>query len=96
MDPKIHIIRISARVGERKRLTLLDELRQRKFHIANPGKEEERPVTAEEPIEESLLSEQPKTTSKGGEVEEVTEESREMETVEDTAKDQGDEEEEDK
>jgi hypothetical protein len=96
LDPKIHIIRISARVGERKRLTLLDELRQRKFHIANPGKEEERPVTAEGPIEESILSEQTKTTSKGGEVEEVTEESREMETVEDTAKDQGDEEEEDK
>src|SRR3989442_76610 len=49
LDPKIHIVRISARVGERKRLTLLDELRQRNFHIANPGKEEERPVTPEEP-----------------------------------------------
>src|SRR6266699_2658778 len=49
LDPKIHIVRISARVGERKRLTLLDELRQRNFHIANPGKEEEKPVTAEEP-----------------------------------------------
>jgi large subunit ribosomal protein L32e len=96
LDPKIHIIRISARVGERKRLTLLDELRQRKFHIANPGKEEERPVTAEEPIEESILSEQTETSSKGGEIEEVTEENREMETMEDTAKDQGDEEEEDK
>src|SRR5438128_9874085 len=37
LDPKIHIVRISARVGERKRLALLDELRQRNFHIARPG-----------------------------------------------------------
>jgi large subunit ribosomal protein L32e len=97
LDPKIHIIRISARVGERKRLTLLDELRQRKFHIANPGKEEEKPVSAEEPTaDESPISEQTRTASKTSETEEVTEESADQETMEGTTKDNLDEEEEDK
>jgi large subunit ribosomal protein L32e len=97
LDPKIHIIRISARVGERKRLTLLDELRQRKFHIANPGKEEEKPVSAEEPTaDESPISEQTRTASKTSETEEVTEESADQETMKETAKDNLDEEEEDK
>src|SRR5207244_13406853 len=49
LDPKIDIVRISARVGERKRLALLDQLRQRNFHIANPGKRGEKPDKAEEP-----------------------------------------------
>jgi large subunit ribosomal protein L32e len=97
LDPKIHIIRISARVGERKRLTLLDELRQRKFHIANPGKEEEKPVSAEEPTaDESPISEQTRTASKTSETEEVTEESADQETMEGTTKDNLEEEEEDK
>jgi large subunit ribosomal protein L32e len=97
LDPKIHIIRISARVGERKRLTLLDELRQRKFHIANPGKEEEKPVSAEEPTaDESPISEQTRTASKTSETEDVTEESADQETMEGTTKDNLDEEEEDK
>jgi large subunit ribosomal protein L32e len=97
LDPKIHIIRISARVGERKRLTLLDELRQRKFHIANPGKEEEKPVSAEEPIaDESPISEQTRTASKTSETEEVTQESADQETMKETAKGNLDEEEEDK
>jgi hypothetical protein len=97
LDPRIHIIRISARVGERKRLTLLDELRQRKFHIANPGKEEEKPVSAEEPIaDESPISEQTQTASKTSETEEITQESADQETMKETAKDNLDEEEEDK
>jgi len=96
LDPKIHIVRISARVGERKRLTLLDELRQRNFHIANPGKEEERPVTPEEPVaEESPSSEQTQLTSSTSETEEVTE-SSETETMEESAEHETDEEEEDK
>src|SRR6267143_1702109 len=95
LDPKIHIIRISARVGERKRLTLLDELRQRNFHIANPGKEEEKPVSAEEPTaDESPISEQTQTASKTNEIEGVTEESADQETMEETAKDNLDAEEE--
>ena len=97
LDPKIHIVRISARVGERKRLTLLDELRQRNFHIANPGKEEERPVTPEEPTtEEAPSSEQTQLTSSTSETKEVTEESSEPETIEESAEHETDEEEEDK
>ena len=97
LDPKIHIVRISARVGERKRLTLLDELRQRNFHIANPGKEEERPVTPEEPTaKESPSSKQTQVTSSTSETEEVTEESSEPETMEESGEHETDEEEEDK
>lgn len=47
LDPKVHIIRLARRVGERKRLTILDRARHLNFHIANPGKEETRPVTEE-------------------------------------------------
>src|SRR5437879_1761380 len=88
LDPKIHIIRISARVGERKRLSLLDEIRHRNFHIANPGKQEEKPVTAEEPVtEEASSSKEPQTQSKPIEIEEETEESAEPETIEESEKD---------
>jgi large subunit ribosomal protein L32e len=97
LDPKLHIIRISARVGERKRLALLDEIRHRNFHIANPGKEEEKPVTTEEPdTEEASGSKETPTLSKPIETEGETEESAEPETVEGSAKDEADEEEEDK
>ena len=96
LDPKIHIIRISSRVGERKRLTLLDEIRHRSFHIANPGKEEEKPVTAEEPIpEEAPSSEQAQTPSTPPETEEVEEEDPQPRTIE-SAKGDANEEEEDK
>ena len=97
LDPKVHIVRISARVGERKRLALLNELRQRSLHIANPGKEEERPVTPEEPtVEESPSSEPTQLTSSTSETEEVTEESSESETMEVSAGHETGEEEEDK
>ncbi len=59
LDPKIHIVRLARRIGERKRLTVLDRARHLNFHIANPGKEETRPVT-EEPA--------PGITSEPGEV----------------------------
>src|SRR5712664_3300642 len=96
LDPKIHIIRISARVGERKRLTLLDEIRHRNFHIANPGKQEEKPVTTEEPVaEEPSGSKETQTLTKPIETKEETEENAEPETME-SAKDEADEEIEDK
>jgi ribosomal protein L32E len=57
LDPKVHIIRISRRVGERKRLALLEEIRRRNFHVANPGKEEQKPVAAEEPTTEEVAAE---------------------------------------
>jgi large subunit ribosomal protein L32e len=99
LDPKIHIIRISGRVGERKRLTLLDEIRHRNFHIANPGKEEEKPVTVEEPTveeptaEEAPGSEQTQTTSTPSETEEMVEEDPQPGTMEESAKDDASEEE---
>ena len=97
LDPKIHIIRISARVGERKRLPLLDEIRHRNFHIANPGKKEEKPVTTEEPAtEEAPGPEETKIPSATSETEEVAGEGAEPETMEESAKDESDEEEEDK
>ena len=45
LNPKIHIIRIAGRVGERKRLGIITKAKEQNFHIANPGKEETRPVT---------------------------------------------------
>ncbi len=101
LDPKIHIIRISSRVGERKKLTLLDEIRHRNFHIANPGKEEEKPVTAEEPTAEEPIAEEAPSSEETklpstSQTEEVTEESAEQETIEESAKDETNKEEEDK
>ena len=97
LDPKIHIIRISARVGERKRLALLDEIRHRNFHIANPGKKEEKPVTTEEPTgEEAPSSKQKRSPSTPSETEEVTVEGAKPETMEESSKDEADVEEEDK
>ena len=97
LDPKIHIIRISARVGERKRLALLDEIRHRNFHIVNPGKEEEKPVTSEEPVaEEASGSKETQTVSEPVETEEATEDGEEQETIEESAKDEAEAEEEDK
>src|SRR5712691_3198760 len=97
LDPKIHIIRISARVGERKRLPLLDEIRHRNFHIANPGKQEEKPVTAEEPTTaEGPGSEETRVSSAKSGTAEATEERGEPETMEEAGKDEVNEEEEDK
>src|SRR2546426_8875239 len=42
LDPKVHIVRIAARVGEKKRRGNLTQAKELKFHIANPGKEEGR------------------------------------------------------
>ena len=49
LDPKVHIVRIAARVGEKKRLGILAKAKDLNFHIANPGKEGGRAV-AEEPV----------------------------------------------
>lgn len=52
LDPKIHIVRIAARVGEKKRRGILTKAKDLNFHIANPGKEEGRAVTEQPAIEE--------------------------------------------
>jgi len=59
LDPKIHIVRIAARVGEKKRRGILTKAKDLNFHIANPGKEEGRAVAEALPVEEEkALSEQ--------------------------------------
>lgn len=52
LDPKVHIVRIAARVGEKKRRGILTKAKDLNFHIANPGKEEGRAVTEQPAIEE--------------------------------------------
>jgi large subunit ribosomal protein L32e len=52
LDPKVHIVRIAARVGEKKRRGILAKAKDLNFHIANPGKEEGRAV-AEQPAVEA-------------------------------------------
>jgi len=47
LNPKVHIIRLSGRLGERRRLLLIERAKSLNVHIANPGKEETRPVTEE-------------------------------------------------
>jgi large subunit ribosomal protein L32e len=44
LDPKVHIVRIAARVGEKKRRGILTRAKDLNFHIANPGKGEGRAV----------------------------------------------------
>jgi large subunit ribosomal protein L32e len=57
LDPKLHIIRISSRVGERKRRGIIAKAKEHNFHVANPGKEEARPVTEAAEPEEKLSAE---------------------------------------
>jgi len=52
LDPKVHIVRIAARVGEKKRRGILARAKDLNFHIANPGKEEGRAVTETPPMDE--------------------------------------------
>jgi large subunit ribosomal protein L32e len=52
LDPKVHIVRIAARVGEKKRRGILARAKDLNFHIANPGKEEGRAVTEKPAVEE--------------------------------------------
>lgn len=51
MDPKVHIVRIAAGVGEKKRRGILTKAKDLNFHVANPGKEEGRAI-AEQPATE--------------------------------------------
>ena len=52
LDPKMHIVRIAARVGEKKRRGILAKAKDLNFHIANPGKEEGRAVGETPAVEE--------------------------------------------
>jgi hypothetical protein len=50
LDAKLHIVRLARRIGERKRVAILDRARQLNFHIANPGKRESPPAPTEETV----------------------------------------------
>ena len=71
LNPKIHIIRLSASLGERRRIVLLERAKSLNVHIANPGKEETRPVGEElKEAEKSAIGESPvPETGKSAEVE---------------------------
>ncbi len=56
LDPKVHIVRIAARVGEKKRRGILAKAKDLNFHIANPGKEEGRAVTEQPAVEAEKAS----------------------------------------
>lgn len=77
LDPKRHIVRVSARVGERKRLGIIAKAKEHNFHIANPGKEESRPVT-EQPVEQKPVAVEAEAESEA-ESESVTEEAEMVE-----------------
>ena len=47
LNPKVHIIRLSGRLGERRRIVLVERAKSLNIHIANPGREETRPVGEE-------------------------------------------------
>ncbi len=79
LDPKVDLVRIAHRVGERKRLEILDRAKQLNFHIANPGKEEARPPAEEPAIEEKTTpTEADEQSSKTETKEEIVEETVEM------------------
>src|SRR5215471_14147316 len=48
LNPALHIIRLFSGLGERRRLVLIERAKSLNIHIANPGKEETRPL-GEEP-----------------------------------------------
>src|SRR5437867_10985379 len=47
LNPKVHIIRLSGRLGERRRNVLVERAERLNNHNANPGRGETRPVGEE-------------------------------------------------
>ena len=85
LDPRVHILRVSRRVGERKRIAIVAKAKDRNFHIANPGKEESRPMSEAAPAGESAaVSEGEPSTAGPGESIEVAKEEEQAEAVEDS------------
>ncbi len=63
LDPRVNIVRLSARLGERKRLAVLEKARQLSLRVANPGKKETGVAGAEPRPEEAATSERAKEVS---------------------------------
>ena len=55
LDAKVHLVRLSGKLGERRRLVLLDRVKALNVHIVNPGKEEARPPERETRTVESKV-----------------------------------------
>jgi large subunit ribosomal protein L32e len=98
LNSKQHIVRLSATLGERRRLILLDRIKSLNIHIANPGKEETRPVGEEAPAKDKASqNEQSKESvsekSGEGELEDSAEDQVETtdksEVLEDSAREEG-------
>lgn len=86
LDPKVHILRVSGRVGERKRIAIIAKAKDRNFHIANPGKEESRPISEAAATGESVATSK-EEPSKPGSVESIDapkQEEEQPEAVEDS------------
>ncbi len=71
LDPRLHIVRLSARLGEKRRLTLVERVRSLNVHIANPGKREagpvgEQPTAAGGPT--SIVESSPSVSETAGEI----------------------------
>ncbi len=76
LDAKTHIVRLSGRLGERKRLMLLDKARQLNLKVANPGKI----GTSDAGVPESgELAEEPKAAEELATAEPASDESRSSE-----------------
>ncbi len=61
LKPKTHIARLSRQLGEKRRLILLERIRSLNIHVANPGKEEARPVGEEAAPADLTTSSMPST-----------------------------------
>jgi Ribosomal protein L32 len=85
LDPKVYIVRISRRVGEKKRLAIIAKVKEHNFHLANPRKEKGRPVAESPAAEEktaSSVKEEP--TIEAGNVTDATETQQGSEATEDS------------
>jgi len=59
LNPALHIIRLFSGLGERRRLVLVERAKSLNLHIANPGKEETRPLEEPKSTEPSTSQETP-------------------------------------
>ena len=71
LDSRVHIVRLSRRLGERKRLVLLEKTKQLNLRVANPGRKESRPETEETVGEREEITGKPvESTESTGSLEE--------------------------
>jgi len=64
IDPKVCVARIAHKVGENKRLLILDEAERRGIHVLNPGPKKEEPAPVTSPSEEEKKGREPTPEAK--------------------------------